>query len=208
MVQIIAEAKSKGFRASGLLRKGGKKMTYKVMKEITKGAAKGAMGDSILAEIGLVNHGSKWKFSYYDEKFNLISTNMALIEDEIQTIAAYINKYLEKEVQNVQGKLLHGKTRAIAISTVSFLLIAILIAAAIYLFIKTKSSHWRKRMEGLLKIVGNLKTDYKSKVHLLTARKELNNIEERDQRMQRQMRQIQGRRPNEPEVIDNSDSEC
>ena len=63
-------------------------------------------------------------------------------------------------------------------------------------------------MEGLLKIVGNLKTDYKSKVHLLTARKELNNIEERDQRMQRQMRQIQGRRPNEPQVIDNSDSEC
>ena len=168
-------------------------MNYKTMTKILGAGAKGAMGASILSEIGSIGHGSKWNFDYFDHKFNLISTNMGLMEDEVKNMANYIEKHLEKEVENIHGNVQSGKTTVIITATVSFILIVILMLVAVYLSIKTKSSHFQKRMEGLLKVVGNLKTEYKSKVHLLSARRELDTIEEREQRMAQRMRQIQKR---------------
>ena len=91
-------APAKSFRMKGLFRPGAKKMSYKTMTKILGAGAKGAIGASILSEIGSINHGSTWKFDYFDHKFNLISTNMGLMEDELKNMANYIKNTLKKKI--------------------------------------------------------------------------------------------------------------
>ena len=61
---------------------------------------------------------------------------------------------------------------------------------AIYLTIKTKGSHFQKRMEGFLKTLWTLKTEYKTKVNLVQARNDLDNMTQREEEMQLRMQQV------------------
>ena len=57
------------------------------MKKMMNHAATGMMVASLVEEIGGATHGGAWKLSYYDNKFSLVANNMAIINEEVKTVA-------------------------------------------------------------------------------------------------------------------------
>ena len=81
------EAVSKPMIGNRFMTRGIKHMPYKKIKKIIGQASTGLMAASLLDDIASASHGDRWDMEYYDKKFTLISTNMAIINEEVTAIA-------------------------------------------------------------------------------------------------------------------------
>ena len=80
-----------------------KKIPFRKLKKILKigsGASSMMMAAGLVDEIGLNAHGNKWSFQYFDDKFAMISTQMNLINQELQAMVTGIELHEFKISQN------------------------------------------------------------------------------------------------------------
>ena len=142
-----------------------KKLHFKKLRKMIShgaGASSLMMAAGLIDDIGSNSHGKTWSFEYFDEKCAMISTQMNLINRELQAIC----NHLEAHEFRIQANHHH----IIIIACVQFLAILLLFGVVFYLYIKTRGNHFQKRMENLVRTLGTMRDEYRHKLSMARAR--------------------------------------
>ena len=120
----------------------------------------------------MADHGEVWSFNYFDNKFDMIASNLKLLDSEVKAISGFVEA-LEQTTNN-------HKTTQIIVGCVSFTFISALVAISGYLCRKTTVSQYQRRMNNMLRVVRNMRDEYQSKHNFQKARDDLNNLGQND----------------------------
>ena len=110
--------------------------------------------------------------SSFDNKFDMIASNLKLLDSEIKAITGFVEA-LEQANNN-------RKTIQIVIGSISFVFIFALIGISGYLCRKTTVSQCQRRMNNMLRVVRNMRDEYQCKHIFQKARGDLNNLGQKD----------------------------
>ena len=72
---------------------------FKKMKDILKIASHEALPTSVIGQIALANHGDVRNFDYFHNKFDMIASNLKLLESEVKAITGFVEA-LEQATNN------------------------------------------------------------------------------------------------------------
>ena len=145
---------------------------FKRMKDILKIASHGALPTSVIGDIAMPDHGNVWNFHYFDNKFDMIASNLKLLDSEVKAISGFVEA-LEQTSNN-------HKTTQIIVGSISFVIIFALVGVSGYLCRKTPVSQYQRRMNNMLRVVRNMRDEYQSKHNFQKARDDLNNLGQND----------------------------
>ena len=145
---------------------------FKRMKDILKIASHGALPTSVIGDIAMPDHGNVWNFHYFDNKFDMIASNLKLLDSEVKVISGFVEA-LEQTSNN-------HKTTQIIVGSISFVIIFALVGVSGYLCRKTTVSQYQRRMNNMLRVVRNMRDEYQSKHNFQKARDDLNNLGQND----------------------------
>ena len=62
---------------------------FKKLKDILKIASHGSLPTSIIGDIAMADHGEVWSFNYFDTKFDMIASNLKLLDSEVKAISGF-----------------------------------------------------------------------------------------------------------------------
>ena len=145
---------------------------FKKLKDILKIASHGSLPTSVIGDIAKVGHGEVWNFEYFDSKFDMIASNLKLLDSEVKAISGFVEA-LDQTTNN-------HRTTQIIIGCISFTFISALVAISGYLCRKTTVSQYQRRMNNMLRVVRNMRDEYQSKRNFQKARDDLNNLGQKD----------------------------
>ena len=145
---------------------------FKKLKDILKIASHGSLPTSVIGDIAMADHGEVWSFNYFDNKFDMIASNLKLLDCEVKAISGFVEA-LEQTTNN-------HRTTQIIVGCVSFTFISALVAISGYLCRKTTVSQYQRRMNNMLRVVRNMRDEYQSKHNFQKARDDLNNLGQND----------------------------
>jgi len=95
------------------------------------------------------DHGDVWNFNYFDNKFDMIASNLKLLDSEVKAISGFVEA-LEQATNN-------HRTTQIIVGSISFLLISALVGVSRYLCRKTTVPQYQRRMNNMLRVVRNMR---------------------------------------------------
>ena len=98
---------------------------FKRMKELLKIASHGALPTSVIGDIAMPDHGNVWSFNYFDNKFDMIASNLKLLDSEVKAISGFVEA-LEQTTNN-------HRTTQIIVGSISLILISVLVGVSGYL---------------------------------------------------------------------------
>ena len=145
---------------------------FKKLKDILKIASHGSLPISVIGDIAMADHGEVWSFNYFDNKFDMIASNLKLLDSEVKAISGFVEA-LEQTTNN-------QRTTQIIVGCVSFTFISALVAISGYLCRKTTVSQYQRSMNNMLRVVHNMRDEYQSKHNFQEARDDLNNLGQND----------------------------
>ena len=145
---------------------------FKRMKDLLKIASHGALPTSVIGDIAMPDHGNVWSFNYFDNKFDMIASNLKLLDSEVKAISGFVEA-LEQTTNN-------HRTTQIIVGSISFVFISALVGVSGYLCRKTTVSQYQRRMNNMLRVVRNMRDEYQSKHNFQKAREDLNNLGKND----------------------------
>ena len=136
-----------------------KNLSIRAFKKLSGKAAKRIITHSLIDSISKPGHNQNWSFEYYEQKFSTISDTLQILQRDIDSVTQIME--INEDVSTMK------KYRDMAIQIVLFLFVIVMIVAVALLAYKSRNSTHVQRMRSLIRSLANLKQDYKSKMHIL-----------------------------------------
>ena len=144
-----------------------KNLSIRAFKKLSGKAAKKIITHSLIDSISKSGHNQNWSdwAKLVEQKFATISDTLEMFQKDIDSITAIM-----ESTENVS---IIKKYRDMAIQIVLFIFVIVTVGAVAVLAYKSRNSTHVQRMRSLIRSLANLKQDYKSKMHLLRTKVEV-----------------------------------
>ena len=142
-----------------------KHLSIKAFKKLSGKAAKRIITHSLMDSISKPGHNQNWSFEYYEHKFSTISETLQMLQKDIDSLTQILET--NENVSTIK------RYRDMAIQIVLFLFVIVTGGAVALLAYKSRNSMHLKRMWSLIRSLANLKADYKSKMHIIRTKEEV-----------------------------------
>ena len=63
---------------------------FKRMKDLLEITSHGALPTSVIGDIAMPNHGNVRSFNYFDNKFDMITSSLKLLDSEVKAISGFV----------------------------------------------------------------------------------------------------------------------
>ena len=163
---IISNNAECGSKAAKLLAKA----SMRTFKKLANKSAKSFIAASLFSGIGSNNHGSKWSFEYFDQKFASIETTFEMIQSEIDTLSNII--------EAVEGRNHTKWYNNTIMKSVIFVSLGGLIIAVIWLLMQMRKNIYLKRMKSLINSLASLKQRLKTKLEVSEIHQDVGGIQQ------------------------------
>ena len=138
-----------------------KNLSIRAFKKLTGKAAKKIITHSLIESIAKPGHNQNWSdwSKLVEQKFATISDTLEMLQKDIDSLTQILET--NENVSTMK------KYRDMAIQIVLFLFVIVMVGAVALLAYKSRNSTHVQRMRSLIRSLANLKQDYKSKMHII-----------------------------------------